>query len=255
MLTLPLTSRLLRDFRKCPLLFHRKQSGLLPQSEPKTYLIENATRCLILQGREEFDRRYLIGGDRPINPRTGAPFGTETKAYAEWRATVERDILTEEEGLLVINMAAAVATHDEANRLLHKDGVAFNRVDADFHGIPATAVIHWLSCDAEIVEVCIINDLDRFEQQAKDGDYAHRLEFQERLAFGRNSNSRGCYFIAVERKEPYRVGVWETSGHTMAEAYGDNRDAAETIKDCDHSGEWPTRYEKLKTLEIRNGDS
>lgn len=248
MLTLPLTSRLLRDFRKCPALFHRKQSGLLPQSEPKTYLIENATRCLILQGREEFDRRYLIGGDRPINPRTGAPFGTETKAYAEWRATVEQDILTEEEGLLVINMAAAVSSHDEAAKLLHKDGEAFKRVDAQFHGLPATAVIHWLSCDDEIVEVCIINDLDRFEQQARDGDYVHRLEFQERLVFG-SANTEGCFCIAVERKEPFRVGVWELGVHSLADAYGDNFDAAESIKDCDHSGLWPTRYESLRTLE------
>lgn len=248
MLTLPLTSRLLRDFRKCPALFHRKQSGLLPQSEPKAYLVENATRCLILQGREEFDKRYLIGGDRPINPRTGAPFGTETKAYAEWRATVEQDILTEEEGLLVINMAAAVATHDEAVKLLHKDGEAFKRVDDFFHGIQATTVIHWLTAADEIVEVCIVNDLDRFEEQAKDGDYAHRLEFQERLAFSRNNNSAGCYCIAVERKEPYRVGVWEFSVHTLADAYGDNRDAAESIKDCKHTGNWPTRYESLRTL-------
>lgn len=249
MLTLPLTSRLLRDFRKCPLLFHRKQSGLLPQSEPKTYLIENATRCLILQGREEFDKRYLIGGDRPINPRTGAPFGTETKAYAEWRATVEQDILTEEEGLLVINMAAAVTTHDEAVKLLHKDGEAFLRVDARFHGIPATAVIHWLSCDDEIVEVCIINDLDRFEQQAKDGDYAHRLDFQERLVFGNFGNSGGLYCIAVERKEPYRVGVWEFSPRTLTNACADNIFATELIKEYNHSGNWPTRYESLRTLE------
>lgn len=247
MLTLPLTSRLLRDFRKCPALFHRKQSGLLPQSEPKAYLVENATRCLILQGREEFDKRYLIGGDRPINPRTGAPFGTETKAYKEWRETVEQDILTEEEGLLVINMAAAVAMHDEAVKLLHKDGEAFKRVDSHLYEIPATAVIHWLSCDDEIVEVCIINDLDRFEEQAKDGNYAHRLEFQERLLFGSN-NGGGCLCIAVERKEPYRVGVWDVSVHTLADAYGDNRDAAESIKDCDHSGNWPTRYESLRTL-------
>jgi len=245
-LTQPLTSKTLRMFRKCPQLFHRHQSGLLPHSEPKAYLIENATRYLILKGREAFDAKYVIGGDRPINPKTGKPFGTETKAYAEWRATVEQEILTEEEGLDVINMAASVHAHDTAAELL-SGGEAFKHIEGEVHGLPATALIHWLSWRGEIVEIDIINDLERFQQQAIDGDYAHRLEFQERLLYGRN-NSDGLYLIAVERKEPYRCGVWEIGMHSAADASGDNHDACECIKDSLNSNNWPTYYESVRTI-------
>jgi len=233
-------------FRRCPQLFHRHQSGLLPHAEPKAYLIENATRYLILKGREAFDAKYVIGGDRPINPKTGKPFGTETKAYAEWRATVEQEILTEEEGLDIINMAASVHAHDAAADLL-SGGEAFKHIEGEVHGLPATALIHWISSSGEIVEIDVINDIDRFEQQAIDGDYAHRLEFQERLLRG-CENSAGFYLIAVERKEPYRCGVWEIGLHSVADAYGDNRDACECIKDSLNSNNWPTFYESVRII-------
>lgn len=248
MLTLPLTSRLLRDFRKCPQLFYRKQSGLLPSTTSKTYLVENAARYLILKGREAFDEKYLIGGDRPINPKTGLPYGTETKKYAEWRATVEQEILTEQEGQTVFAVAAAVAAHDEAAPLLAA-GRAYVHADGEFDGLPAQSLSHWLSDDGTLVYITIINDLDRFAEQARDYEYAHRLQFEDAVLTSTGENVQRYRLIAIEKREPFRVGVWTIGEELMWDAIQQNRAAAQHIDECQSTGHWPTNFETLQTLE------
>ena len=52
-----------------------------------------AAHCLILEGRNAFDREYVVT-DGPINPRTGESYGRNTKTFAEWAATQEREIIS-----------------------------------------------------------------------------------------------------------------------------------------------------------------
>ena len=73
-----LSSHALADFRHCPLLYRRKQLGLIPDTDRPAYQIGRAAHTLILEGRERFDAEYAIGG--PINEKTGKCFGSATKA-------------------------------------------------------------------------------------------------------------------------------------------------------------------------------
>jgi hypothetical protein len=77
-----MSSHQLRDFRKCPELFRRQRVGLIPRPDKPAYLMGRAAHCLIIEGKAEFDRRYMTGG--PINPKTGRPYGADTKAHAEF---------------------------------------------------------------------------------------------------------------------------------------------------------------------------
>ena len=79
-----LGSHRLADFRRCPLLYHWKQTGLTKDEDRPAYQIGRAAHTLILEGRQKFLAEYAIGG--PINEKTGQPFGTTTKAFAEWAA-------------------------------------------------------------------------------------------------------------------------------------------------------------------------
>ena len=76
-----LSSHQLADYRKCPLLYHRKRLGLIPQKDSTAYLVGRAAHTLILEGRERFEAEYAVGG--PINPKTEKPYGPTTKAFAE----------------------------------------------------------------------------------------------------------------------------------------------------------------------------
>ncbi len=61
-----LTAHALNDFRRCPLLYRRKELGLVPERDSAAYLVGRAAHTLILEGRQRYEREYAIGG--PINP-------------------------------------------------------------------------------------------------------------------------------------------------------------------------------------------
>lgn len=85
-----LSSHLLADFRKCPLLYQRKVSGLIAENQERpAYLIGRAAHALILEGPQAFDDQFAVGG--PINPRTGLPFGPNTRAIRRMATVARQD--------------------------------------------------------------------------------------------------------------------------------------------------------------------
>src|SRR5262245_45087788 len=110
------TSHGLRDFRKCPLLFRRKQLGEIPEPPCDAFVIGSATHALVLEGPRAFHDQFGVGG--PINPKTGRPFGPDTRAFAAWAEQLGKPILTREQYALVLQMAQSVQAHAEASRLL-----------------------------------------------------------------------------------------------------------------------------------------
>ena len=111
-----LSSHALGEFRRCPLLYRRRKLGLVPDRDSPAYLLGRAAHTLILEGRVAYERAFAVGG--PINPRTGQPFGSGTKAFAEWAASTGREGLDDSQASLVERMAEGVAIHEEASRLL-----------------------------------------------------------------------------------------------------------------------------------------
>ena len=51
------------------------------------------------------------------------------------------------------------------------------------------------------------------------------------------------HIIAVEKKEPYRCGVWEISIESLDFARAENERAMETLRYCQLANRWPTGYE------------
>jgi hypothetical protein len=74
-----LSAHALTEFRRCPLLYRKKELGLGPERDTTAYLIGRAAHTLILEGRERYQREFAVGG--PINPNR-QPFGSLTKAFA-----------------------------------------------------------------------------------------------------------------------------------------------------------------------------
>ena len=98
-----LSSHALGDFRKCPLLYHKKQQGLIEDEDRPAYLVGSALHTLVLEGRDRFEQEYAVGG--PVNPKTGEIYGASTKAFAEWAEAQGRPVLTLAQLDLIENMA------------------------------------------------------------------------------------------------------------------------------------------------------
>ena len=57
-----------------------------------------------------------------------------------------------------------------------------------------------------------------------------------------------CWFIAVEKQEPFRCGVWQCSEDSLAAATEDNELALREFYYCRDANDWPTGYESVRTL-------
>jgi hypothetical protein len=58
------------------------------------------------------------------------------------------------------------------------------------------------------------------------------------------------YLIAVEKKQPFRCGVWRVSDDCLAAARRDNEAAIERLTSCRSENVWPTGYEAVRLLDV-----
>lgn len=243
-----LSSHALAEFRRCPLLYHRKQLDLVPDRDTTAYLIGRAGHTLILEGRQRYEREYAVGG--PINPRTGQPFGSATKAFAEWAVKQSKPVLSDSQAALVEQMAAAVREHAVARELL-ADGVAEGVVRCRYLDHDCQARIDWINpcLDVGIVDLKTADELDSFELAIRAFGYVHQLAFYRSLVAIAAGHTLPVHIIAVEKREPFRVGAWRIAPAVLDLATAQNEEAMRDLHRCRSTGDWFTRFEDLRFVE------
>lgn len=242
-----LSSHLLADFRKCPLLYHRKRCGLIQDEDRPAYLVGRAAHTVILEGLATFHQSYAVGG--PVNPKTGLPYGSSTKAWAEWAEAQGKPVLTTEHCNLVMRMAEGVQQNAEAKRLL-AEGVAEGVVRTEYCGVACQIRMDWFNSQHGIVDLKSCDTIDYFEADARRYGYAHQLSFYRAVLAQVIGAWRPVHLIAVEKKEPYRCGVWRVSEDTLRIAQQENEAAIRRLVRCEQSGVWETGYETVRVLDI-----
>ena len=242
-----LSSHALADFRRCPLLYRRKRQGLITEPDRSAYVVGRAAHVLILEGRERYKAEYAVGG--PVNPRTGEPFGPTTKAFQKWAARCGKAVLGDADAAIVERMAGSVKDHIFARELL-ADGVAEGVVRVDYDGHACQGRLDWLNPieDRGIVDLKTCQDIDGFEAQVHDFGYAHQLAFYRELVRRACGHALPVHLIAVEKREPFRCGVWKLDDALLEAARIENEQAMAELKRCRDRDTWPTGYESLRLL-------
>ncbi len=243
-----LTSHSLSEFRRCPLLYRKREMGLVPERDTTAYMIGRAAHTLILEGRERFGREYAVGG--PINPKTGQPFGSQTKAFAEWAAQQSKPVLSDTHAALVEQMAAAVAEHPVARDML-RGGVAEGVVRCRYREHPCQARIDWIANDPQvgIVDLKTADELDGFEFALRALGYVHQLAFYRTLVSVACGRVLPLHVVAVEKREPFRCGVWQIAPAVLDQAQAQNDEAMDELRRCRNTGNWFTRFEELRVVD------
>lgn len=253
-----LSSHLLGDFRKAPKLYQMKMSGAIEPTESSAFLMGRAVHSLILEGRSAFEREFIVS-DGPVNPKTGEPFGKTTKAFREWAAAQSKSVVSGPEFALMAKLQQSVWNHHEALNLLD-DGVAEQTVRVKYRDEPCQIRMDWFRADCEgrsfICDLKTCENIDWFESDAR------RFGYQNQMAFYREVLRRGmeeagcderpvdCYLIAVEKREPYRCGVWKLTDGILDSAARENERAIEELRECRRMNVWPTRYEDMRIFDI-----
>lgn len=241
-----LSAHALAEFRRCPLLYRKKELGLVPERDTTAYLIGRAAHALILEGRQCFEREYAVGG--PINPKTGQPFGSQTKAFAEWAERQSRPVLSDSHAALVEQMAAALRDHAVAVALL-ADGVAEGVVRGRYTGFECQSRIDWINPTAGIVDLKTTDDLDSFDFAIRALGYVHQVAFYRSLVAVVSGHVLPVHIIAVEKREPFRCGAWQISPAALNDASRQNEEAMKELGRCRNSGAWFTRFETLRVID------
>ena len=100
-----------------------------------------------------------------------------------------------------------------------------------------------------IVDFKTCDDLTWFEADARRYGYAHQLAFYRAVLAQVIGIVMPAYIIAVEKKEPFRAGVWRISEDTLAQAQKENEAAIERMKRCIATDTWPTGYEECRVFD------
>jgi hypothetical protein len=241
-----LSSHRLAEFRRNPLLFRKKELDLVKDEDRPAYLIGRAAHGLILEGRETFEHAYAFGG--PVNPKTGEPFGSRTKAFQEWAEAQGKPVLTDEQVALIENMNAAVYAHEHAAALL-SDGVPEGVVRAEYSGTACQARFDWLSPARGIVDLKTCDSLDYLQLDARSYHYVHQLAFYRAVLACVSGSVVPVHLIAVEKREPFRCGVWRMGEGVLGIAQKDNEEAIERLKACRDRDHYPTGYEDIRVFD------
>lgn len=243
-----LTAHALGEFRRCPLLYRKKELGLVPERDTTAYLVGRAAHTLILEGRQRYEREYAVGG--PINPKTGQPFGSQTKAFAEWAAKQSKPVLADGHAALVEQIAAAVQAHLFA-RELFANGVAEGVVRCEYAGHRCQARIDWISPIAErgIVDLKTADELDSFEMALRAFGYLYQVAFYRALVAAVSGHVLPVHIVAVEKREPFRCGVWQVAPAILDQAQRENQEAMADLRRCRERGDWFTRFEGMRLID------
>ena len=234
-----LSSHALADFRRCPLLYHQKRTGLIEDEDRPAYVVGRALHVLALEGKERFYEEFTVGG--PINPKTGSTYGSSTKAFAEWAEAQGCDVLSDGQFDLVSRMAQSVDSHKRAQALMSVV-IAEGVVRTPYCSMECQGRIDWFT-GREIVDLKTVDVLDFFPQDARRFGYHHQMAFYRALIQQRCGVALPCYLIAVEKKAPFRTGVWRILDHVLSDAEAQNAAAIERLAHCQRLDSWPTLFE------------
>ena len=86
--------------------------------------------------------------------------------------------------------------------------------------------------------------------------FAPNIRYQNQMAFyqcvldAEIEQLVPVYIIAVEKKEPFRCGVWQVTVETLLTARAENEAAIERLKTAKSNDTWVTGYEDLRMLSI-----
>lgn len=243
-----LSSHQLLDFIRCPWLHHKKRLGLIRDLDSSSYQIGRAAHVRILEGQEAYETAFALGG--PVNPKTGRPFGSGTKAVAQWAEIQGKPVLSHEQMDLVEQMACGVAMNSEAVDLLlygRSEGV----VRADYCGVPCQIRIDWVHPHRGIVDLKTCDDLTWFEADARRYGYQRQMAFYQSVLAEVNEGALvPVHLVAIEKKEPFRCGVWRVSDQTLQIARQENQAAIRRLITCRQQDQWPTGYEEIRVLDV-----
>jgi hypothetical protein len=242
-----MSSGMLKRFRQCPYAYRQHILGNNREQDKAAYRFGRAVHKIVLEGIPAFNKAYAIGG--PLNPKTGRAYGPGTLKHDEWLAAngyAREQVITDEESNALVAMANAARGHALAARLLESGwpGLAARGVMA---GVECQMRMDWFTRDADggnvVIDLKTTEDIAWFEADARRYHYPFQLAFYRDLFRIRTGEPVALRIVALEKKFPFRVGLWSMPDETLDLYSAGNALALDEFRKCRETDVWPTGYE------------
>lgn len=243
-----LTSGMLKEFRLCPARYRDLITGKDAQKSGDSFRIGRAVHKLVLEGEAAFRGAFVVGG--PTNEKTGRSFGAESRAFEQWLDDCGLDrerALTLSEAADIGRMVESLRRHREASRLL-TDGWPERSARASLGGVACQIRLDWIRPDGVAVDLKTTSDLARFEADARRFGYLHQFAFYRDVAEEAGAGDLEMFAVVLEKKSPFRVGVWRFARAALASYSAQNRAAVASLARCRETNVWPTGYERARSF-------
>jgi hypothetical protein len=238
----------LKVFDACPFLYFKRfvERSIPDQSEDtKAMRLGTAAHKLILEGRAEFDRRYIT------KPETYANDKGETKDWnanaalcrvweENWRAN-GKTVLTRDEAALLDRLEASVRSNPEAVRLLGagEAEVAIERPAGDRFKLALKGRLDWISpSEGYLVDLKTIENLDDLPREIERRLYYRQKAHYRHLAAEEFSAEFRCAIIGVEKADPGRCGVYWLSPDLLEIGDAENFASLANLARAYETGDW-----------------
>lgn len=243
-----MSSGMLKEFRACPAQYRLLVCGGVSRRESDAMRFGRAVHKLLLEGEAAFAATFLVGG--PLNERTGRSFSPGTKAFEQWLGEngLERNsVLTPAEAETARTMRKALRAHPEAARLFDQ-GWPERSARASCDGVECQIRLDWLRGDGVAVDLKTTDDMERFESDARRYGYLHQFAFYRDVAREAGGGELSMTAVVLEKKPPFRIGVWRFGPEALAPYSAQNKAALIRFRQCRENDRWPTGYEKVRNF-------
>lgn len=238
-------AHLLDVFRDSPRLCQLKMAGLVPGIDSPALAFGRAAHTLILEGFDVFHSQYEVA-DGPVNERTGKPFGVDTQAYLAWYREVTatgKSIISQGQWDQLCLMVDSLNEAKEARAYLDT-GAPEVAIRGKLYGVSCQSRLDWLDLDNQVLlDLKTCDNIDSFSRDFFFRGYDRQMAFYCAMATGTGlAGKLKVKVLAMEKKEPYRCGIFAVSQATLDIADATVLKAMESFRHCQQtfgSNPWP----------------
>lgn len=234
-----------------PELFKKDLDGKLPKFDSVAYAQGRGAHTMILEGMDIYMETYTIGG--PSN-KQGEPYQRSSKAFIQWcedEGLEAEFVLSKIDHDLNLNMLAGCQRNPDIVKIL-LEGEPEKVIRARYHGIDCQIRPDWIGPTHGITNLKTCRNLKYFKKDARwTFNYIASEAFYRGVAHAALSDmpEMPCTYIAVEKREPYRAGIFPISWELLDEEEEKNCEAIDRLIQCRETGVWPTLFEGHNHIE------
>ena len=97
-----------------------------------------------------------------------------------------------------------------------------------------------------------MEDISRFESDARRFGYLHQFAFYREVAKAAGGVELDMSAVVLEKKSPFRAGVWHFPADVLEPYAMQNREALQRLLKHRTDNHWPTGYERTREFSLNS---